>query len=399
MSSATAPLAAGFTLTGTTFARDTAPVFYEISGPSFGQAIGEQYDLRALRNVYQKTAADGKIEVYIDNLLLKRFDTSGEAASVIASITQAVVAIDRSIQQQATTAAPAPKPTPTPPPATKPANTNITTNTTTSNVQVTANTVTKTTVTNTTNTTATARANTTVTSNSVTKTTVTNVTNTSGGSKTVVTAPKKPVANTADVQTVTTVSDLPIKIVTDPITVDVPTFNRSGNVTGNTQVTLKLDPVTINDEPIAVSNLDPGELGSALVNSDELDAIAAQAGADGAAAIAAAEEELRVAAADQDQFVFQGRKDWRVRLSLSDAPEVNYLYRAPNPGILNPLNATNGVLFPYTPTISVNYTASYNPTELVHSNYKVFQYSSSSGSARRRSVHALSTTRAARKAA
>lgn len=247
---------------------------------------------------------------------------------------------------------PAPAPTPTPPPATKPANTNITTNTTTSNVKVTANTV--------------------------TKTTVTNVTNTSSGSKTVVTAPKKPVANTADVQTVTTVSDLPIKIVTDPITVDVPTFDRRGNVTGNTQVTLKLDPVTIDDEPIAVSNLDPGELGSALVNSDELDAIAAQAGADGAAAIAAAEEELRVAAADQDQFVFQGRKDWRVRLSLSDAPEVNYLYRAPNPGILNPLNATNGVLFPYTPTISVNYTASYNPTELVHSNYKVFQYSSSS---------------------
>ena len=247
---------------------------------------------------------------------------------------------------------PAPAPTPTPPPATKPANTNITTNTTTSNVKVTANTV--------------------------TKTTVTNVTNTSSGSKTVVTAPQKPVANTADVQTVTTVSDLPIKIVTDPITVDVPTFDRRGNVTGNTQVTLKLDPVTIDDEPIAVSNLDPGELGSALVNSDELDAIAAQAGADGAAAIAAAEEELRVAAADQDQFVFQGRKDWRVRLSLSDAPEVNYLYRAPNPGILNPLNATNGVLFPYTPTISVNYTASYNPTELVHSNYKVFQYSSSS---------------------
>ena len=208
-------------------------------------------------------------------------------------------------------------------------------------------------------------------------TTKTSVTNTSNTTRTPAPAPA-PVTAPADVQTVTTVSDLPIKIVTDPITVDVPTFDRRGNVTGNTQVTLKLDPVTINDEPIAVSNLDPGELGSALVNSDELAAIAAQAGADGAAAIAAAEEELRVAAADQDQFVFQGRKDWRVRLSLSDAPEVNYLYRAPNPGILNPLNATNGVLFPYTPTISVNYTASYNPTELVHSNYKVFQYSSSS---------------------
>jgi hypothetical protein len=99
---------------------------------------------------------------------------------------------------------------------------------------------------------------------------------------------------------------------------------------------------------------------------------------EGAAANTAAEQELRAAGAEQDSFVFQGRKDWRVRLALSDAPEVNYLYRAPNPGILQPLNVTGGVIFPYTPTISVNYTANYNPTELVHSNYKVYQYSSSS---------------------
>jgi hypothetical protein len=75
---------------------------------------------------------------------------------------------------------------------------------------------------------------------------------------------------------------------------------------------------------------------------------------------------------------FEARADWRVRLALSDAFNVNYLYKAPNPGILKPLNATDGVIFPYTPTISVNYAANYNPTELVHSNYKVFQYSSSS---------------------
>jgi hypothetical protein len=93
---------------------------------------------------------------------------------------------------------------------------------------------------------------------------------------------------------------------------------------------------------------------------------------------AASEAELRTEGAAQDQFIFQSRKDWRVRLALSDAPEVNYLYRAANPGILNPLRATNGVLFPYTPTITVNYSANYNPTDLVHNNYKVYQYSSSS---------------------
>lgn len=90
------------------------------------------------------------------------------------------------------------------------------------------------------------------------------------------------------------------------------------------------------------------------------------------------ETEVRTEGAAQDQFIFQSRKDWRVRLALSDAPEVNYLYRAANPGILNPLRATNGVLFPYTPTITVNYSANYNSTDLVHNNYKVYQYSSSS---------------------
>lgn len=68
--------------------------------------------------------------------------------------------------------------------------------------------------------------------------------------------------------------------------------------------------------------------------------------------------------------------DWRVRLSL--APGSKYLYKAEDAGILEPLKSTNGVIFPYTPQISVNYTANYNATDLVHSNFKVFQYNNSS---------------------
>jgi hypothetical protein len=94
--------------------------------------------------------------------------------------------------------------------------------------------------------------------------------------------------------------------------------------------------------------------------------------------IAASAQSAIAEALAAERNPFNARADWRVRLSLSDDPSVNYLYKAPNPGILNPLNQTNGVIFPYTPTITVNYVASYNPTELVHSNYKVFQYSSSS---------------------
>ena len=81
----------------------------------------------------------------------------------------------------------------------------------------------------------------------------------------------------------------------------------------------------------------------------------------------------------QDSASFQKAKDWRVRISL--APNSNYLYNAPSPGILAPLSAktgTGGVIFPYTPNVTVTYAAGYDATDIAHSNYKVFQYKSSS---------------------
>jgi hypothetical protein len=77
-------------------------------------------------------------------------------------------------------------------------------------------------------------------------------------------------------------------------------------------------------------------------------------------------------ATQQDTSNFAQKKDWRVKLSL--APGATYLYKNANPGILAPLQATNGVIFPYTPAISVAYNASYDPTDLTHSNYKYFTY-------------------------
>lgn len=82
------------------------------------------------------------------------------------------------------------------------------------------------------------------------------------------------------------------------------------------------------------------------------------------------------AATAQDQANFAAREDWRVRLSL--APGSNYLYNAQDPGILQPLKPTDGVIFPYTPSIQVNYAANYEGTSLTHTNYKIFQYQNSS---------------------
>jgi len=82
----------------------------------------------------------------------------------------------------------------------------------------------------------------------------------------------------------------------------------------------------------------------------------------------------------QSRYKQPGNTDWRVRLSL--APTSDYLYNAggndPNAaGILAPLRTTNGVVFPYTPTVSTSYQANYEQYDLVHSNYRGLYYKNS----------------------
>ena len=71
-----------------------------------------------------------------------------------------------------------------------------------------------------------------------------------------------------------------------------------------------------------------------------------------------------------------GDGDWRVRLRL--APNATYLYKAPEPGILAPLLATDGVIFPYTPQIDIAYRSNYQAYSPTHSNYKHYFYQGSS---------------------
>lgn len=72
----------------------------------------------------------------------------------------------------------------------------------------------------------------------------------------------------------------------------------------------------------------------------------------------------------------QQQSDWRVRLQL--ATGADYLYKASNPGILQPLVSTDGIIFPYTPKIDLSYKANYSPYELTHSNYRGYYYQNSS---------------------
>lgn len=103
------------------------------------------------------------------------------------------------------------------------------------------------------------------------------------------------------------------------------------------------------------------------------------------AASAAASREAATKLKAKEQAVLAARyrtsanNDWRVRLSL--APNSQYLYNNPasngGAGILAPLAATKGVIFPYTPTVSTTYSANYEAYDLIHSNYRGLYYKNS----------------------
>lgn len=65
--------------------------------------------------------------------------------------------------------------------------------------------------------------------------------------------------------------------------------------------------------------------------------------------------------------------DWRVRLSLP--PAANGFYR--DSPLMAPLKATDGMVFPVTPTIIVQNSANYTPQELPHTNYPYYAYNNS----------------------
>lgn len=67
--------------------------------------------------------------------------------------------------------------------------------------------------------------------------------------------------------------------------------------------------------------------------------------------------------------------DWRVRISLSSANKI--FYNDASNSLMKPLETTNGVVFPYTPTISITHQAMYNSAQLTHSNYAAQFYQGS----------------------
>ena len=82
-------------------------------------------------------------------------------------------------------------------------------------------------------------------------------------------------------------------------------------------------------------------------------------------------------ATQQARYKQPQNDDWRVRISLSIGADYLYKVSPAEQGILAPLAKTDGVVFPYTPTIETSYAANYEKTDLVHSNYRGYFYKNS----------------------
>jgi len=130
-------------------------------------------------------------------------------------------------------------------------------------------------------------------------------------------------------------------------------------------------PVIANDGSVGAINPETGQ----FYNPLSLHRDPAPTGS--ARGLQGAKRRTRAQATSQDAAYLSKLPDWRVKLQL--APNATYLYKSTtDAGILQPLQETQGVVFPYTPSIQVQYGAHYDATDVTHSNYKIFQYKNSS---------------------
>ena len=73
--------------------------------------------------------------------------------------------------------------------------------------------------------------------------------------------------------------------------------------------------------------------------------------------------------------VAENPPDWRVRLSI--APGATYLYGDEGNAVMAQLRDTNGCVWPYTPNITMSYSANYKKDDPTHSNYPIHTYQNS----------------------
>lgn len=127
------------------------------------------------------------------------------------------------------------------------------------------------------------------------------------------------------------------------------------------------EPVDLDNDP-AVKALDEESRAEAEARYNETSDPDGEYEAETKAKLAEVQKQATI----QQRFKQTTDTDWRVRLRL--APDATYLYQDPSNTLLAPLRVSDGVVFPYTPTINTSYSAKYDPYDLTHSNYRGYFY-------------------------
>lgn len=371
MATASAPVSNLGELYGNTRDPDSAPIYYTLS-VAIGNRITTIGPSRTFIDVIETEKIDDTTILTLSPGNQKIYLPNSQVSTFLTSLGQAKTKVDAELRAAATVAAPAPAPTSTP----------VTSGLTPQ--PVTRGSLPSNATTGPTNPVATGG----LTPQPIT------TRGTLPGDEIVVTAPKKAVANTADVplaisrETQSLVPNLEPKTVSDPGTVTDYTVKAGDTLTaiarkfGTTvEALLKANPQIKNPDLIRVGEVIkiPGKNQTPVTGTgnnapaEEPDVGGSEGSAKG---LDGRILDVQAAATAQDQANFQAQEDWRVRLTL--APDANYLYNAKPAGVLAPLAATQGVIFPYTPLISVNYSATYDQSTVPHSNYRIFQYQGSS---------------------
>ena len=169
------------------------------------------------------------------------------------------------------------------------------------------------------------------------------------------------------------------------INIDPPPKFYTGELEG-TDVNIPTGPGSAGNIDVTAPNLNLGDISAGDDENLEEVTITAQRNPDELEEVTVtgrrvpttqgAVQNTRKQASIRQETDFEARRDWRVKLSLS--PGATYLYNDKSNVLLEPLAGTNGVIFPYTPSVQVGYSAAYGNYRPSGSNYSYPYYDSSS---------------------
>ena len=153
---------------------------------------------------------------------------------------------------------------------------------------------------------------------------------------------------------------------------DLPADTPGLGFTANASGLISKSQTSAGQDPLSAAITNATSAANGGIFSGALFGLDAAGAAAGVAVVGAAQASLQPQISN---LQFAANTDWRVTLRL--APGATYLYNDAQPGLLAPLKTTNGVIFPYTPSISTAYRANYSNYDLTHSNYRGYFYQNS----------------------